>query len=480
LEKNTPWGIPWITHFLDDEFYTGQSLQPDYSRIKVPTMLWSGWADCYPTQILRAFSRLSVPKKVFLGPWGHDWPEMALPGPRIDFRGEMLKWYDRWLKGIDNGVTDEPPVTLFVRTYLPPNEMMPIDDAGEWRAEMEWVPERVSLQPMYFGDEGKLEHLPGVAAAQDSYEYDPTVGVSAGIYWGGGLIPLGMPRDQRADEAKSLTFTTPPLEQDTELLGGPKAVLYVSSTANVGYFHVKITDVAPDGTSKWVSDGGLLTSHRNSHGKPEPIVPGEVYELTIDLHYLAYKFQKGHRIRIAVASADLQNGWACGAPATHTLHRGGNHASHILLPIAPAQQPALPPPDLKPSPRPAPSADDFTGIKHNIIHDLVNDAVIVELERESGALPNSTSSKPTFGESEIRRLAKSKLTVFRKNPAGSTLEGHHVYTITRPEGVTRVEANEYLTSDAQMFRFQSRVEITVDGRSFFNKSWNVSRPRLLD
>ncbi len=333
---------------------------------------------------------------------------------------------------------------------------------------------------MYFGNDGALQTSADSAAAQDSYKYDPTVGVSAGLYWGGGLIPMGMPLDQRTDELKSLTFTSPLLEQDTELTGGPVAVLYIASTATSGYFHVKITDVAPDGTSKWVADGGLLTSHRNSHTHPEPIVPGEVYELKIHLKYLSYLFHAGHRIRIAIASADLQNAWPCAAPATHTLYRGGEHASHIILPIAPAQNPALPSPPLKPSPRPAPKPEDFTGIKHNVINDLVNDAVIVELERESGALPNSTAAKPTFGESQIRRLAKSKLTVFRNNPAGTVLEGHHIYTITRPEGVTVVAANEYLTSDAQTFRFQSRIHITIDGKTFFTKSWNVSRPRLLD
>jgi len=78
LDKNQPWGIGWLSHPLDDEFYTSQSLQPDYHRIQVPTMLWSGWADCYPTPILRAFANLTVPKRAFVGPWNHNWPEMAV------------------------------------------------------------------------------------------------------------------------------------------------------------------------------------------------------------------------------------------------------------------------------------------------------------------------------------------------------------------------------------------------------------------
>ena len=304
--------------------------------------------------------------------------------------------------------------------------------------------------------------------------------MTAGIYWGGGVLPWAMPLDQRADEIKSLTFTTASFDHDTEITGAPQAVLYISSTADSGYFHVKITDVAPDGTSKWVTDGGLLTSHRNSHTNPEPITPGQVYELIIDLKYLAYVFPAGHRLRVAIASADLQNAWPAAAAATHTLYRGGEHSSHVFLPLAPAQEPALPLPALGQSPRPAPTPDDFTGSTHKITHDLINDTVTVELERESGLLPNAASARPVFGSSTGSRLARSRYTVSRAKPAETIMHADHVYTISRPDGEYRIEANESLTSDARAFYFMSRVEIRVDGHSHFVKSWRVSRPRLLD
>ena len=480
LEENIPWGAGFLSHALDDDYWTAQSLQPDYSRIKVPVMLWSGWADCYPTPILRAFSKIDVPKKVFIGPWGHFWPEEALPGPRIDFRHELLKWFDHWLKGKDTGVMQEPPVTLFVRSYKEPQPMMPIDDNGAWRAEMEWPLSRTRSVPLYFGSDGRLDDEPESEQAHDAYEYDPTVGVTAGIYWGGGIVPWAMPLDQRGDETKALTFTTAPLTQDTELTGEPQAVLYISSSAETGYFHVKITDVAPDGTSKWVTDGGLLTSHRSSHTLPEPMVPGEIYELKIDLKFMAYVFRTGHRIRVAIASSDLQNAWPAGRPAVHTLYRGGRHASHVMIPIVPAQNPRLSRPDLKPSPRPAPDPDDYRGSQHKITDDLVNDTLTVELERVSGLLPNSSSSRPAFGQSVSRREARSLYTVSRRHPADASLRADHTYTIERPEGEIKVEANELLVSDEHCFRFTSRLEIKVDGKSHCLKSWSISRPRQLD
>jgi predicted acyl esterase len=474
LDKNTPWGIGWLTHPLDDQFYTSQSLQPDYGRIKVPTMLWSGWADCYPTPILRAFAHLTVPKRAFVGPWNHNWPEMAVPGPRIDFRSEMLRRYDRWLKGIDNGVTDEPPLNLYVHTWTEPNELMPMTDNGRWQSETEWTPARIKPETMYLADGHTLAAQPGAADAQDAYEYDATVGVTSGIYWGGGVLPWAMPLDQRADEIKSLTFTTAPFARDTELTGEPQAVLYVSSTAESGYFHVKISDVAPDGTSKWLTDGGLLTSHRTSHTNPEPIVAGRVYELKIDLKFVAYTVLSGHSLRFAVASADLQNAWPCASPAVHTLHRGAAAPSHVVLPLAPADAPKLPPSALKPSPHREPTQSDFGGSSHKITHDLVNETTTVELERIS------SDARPAFGDSIVSREARSRYTVSRRDPAAAHLNAEHICTIARPEGEIRIEANESLVSDAHMFRFQSRVEIQVDGKTHFTRSWRASRPRLLD
>jgi len=110
----------------------------------------------------------------------------------------------------------------------------------------------------------------------------------------------------------------------------------------------------------------------------------------------------------------------------------------------------------------------------------VNETVTVELERISGLLPNSSATRPPFGESISRREARSRYTVSRKDPAGTRLRAEHIYTITRPEGEIRIEANESLASDARTFRFQSRVEIRVDGKTHFTRSWRASRPRLFD
>ena len=469
LEKNVPWGIGFISNLLHGPYWRDRSLQSDYGRIKVPVMFWCGWADPYPTPILRAFSRLNVPKKILLGPWGHYWPEEALPGPRIDFRHEMLKWFDRWLKGEDTGVMEEPAVTLFVRRYKRPVAHMYLEDAGFWRHEDEWPPARNVETPFYFHPGGELSRRAATGeSAPDDYSYNPAVGIGAGIYWGGGIMPWAMPVDQRLDEAWSLTYTTPPLEEDLEVTGNPKAVLHVASTTDTAYFHVKLTDVAPDGTSKWLADGGLLATHRNSHSEPERMEPGRIYELEVDLKYVSYLFEKGHCIRVSVASADFQNAWPTAKPAVNRLHRDRRYPSHIVLPITPVQSPKLSAPDLKPSPRPAATMGDISrNTRHEISHDLVDDTVTATLERVS-------KTGPAPG------LAHSTYTVSRCNPAETVLKARYVYEVPPAGSGMTVEANEYLTSDLDSFHFLSQVEVTVDGKRHFHKSWRVSVPRELN
>ena len=143
-------------------------------------------------------------------------------------------------------------------------------------------------------------------------------------------MPWAMPVDQRLDEACSMTYTTSPLEQDLEVTGNPKAVLHAASTADTAYFHVKLTDVAPDGTSKWLTDGGLLATHRNSHSSRNRWSRAQIYELEIDLKYVSYLFEKGHRIRVSVASADFQNAWPTAKPAVNRLHRDRRYPSHVV------------------------------------------------------------------------------------------------------------------------------------------------------
>ena len=137
-----PWLFGWLEHQRYDAFWKHGSLREDYGAIEAATMLVTGWADGYTNIALRGMANLTCPKRLLAGPWSHADVETSRPGPNLDLDREMARWWDRWLKGEDNGVDREPPIVAFVRRPVTPAadlEAYP----GTWRFEGGWPLDRV-------------------------------------------------------------------------------------------------------------------------------------------------------------------------------------------------------------------------------------------------------------------------------------------------------------------------------------------------
>jgi len=223
---------------------------------------------------------------------------------------------------------------------------------------------------------------------------------------------------------------------------------------------VRLCDVAPDGVSKLVSDGGLNATHRASHAKPELLKPGEIYELNIPMKSMAYVFPAGHRIRVAISSADFHNAWPVSKSAVNAVHRSRAHASRIVLPVAPAQEPRLPAPDLKPSPSPLPAAETIAKPDYQVTYDLVNQKVTVRTA-------NGASGSATF-------------TVSMKRPAEAVVNATQDFVVSKPDMQVKVQAQCVTASDETSFRHLVEVEVTVNGKRHFNRSWSVQVPREMN
>lgn len=454
LKDNVPWSIAFLKHQTDGKYWQARSLRPDYNRIKCAVFVISGWADWYPTAMLRAFSNLKVPKRALIGPWGHSWPEDAHPGPRIDARDEYVRWFDQFLKETDTGVLDEPPITIFVKKHRTPTPDY-TEEPGFWRYENEWPLARVHTTAMYLASEGRLEsEQPRNAQAErDTYVYKASVGAMSGLL---GSLPA---LDQRPDEAFSMNYSTAPLERDLEVTGNPSATLFISSTAEVAYFHVRLSDVAPDGTSSLVSQGGLNATHRESHAHPLPLKAGETYEIKIDLQSISHIFPAGHRIRVSVSSADFQNAWPTPTPALNSLLRSMDFPSRIVLPIVPPRASPLPEPQLLPSPNTLPATFAQQGHEYSITYDLLNQKTT--LSAGSG-------------------LNRTTYTVSDLTPAEAVIRSTYEYTVLQVEGEIKVLASTVTASDANVFRHSVQVQVTMNGKRHFDNSWTLSVPRKLN
>jgi predicted acyl esterase len=202
-----------------------------------------------------------------------------------------------------------------------------------------------------------------------SLNYEPTVGTSGGL-WSGGL-PFGLPGDQAADEIRSLVFTSAPLSAPLTIAGYPRVSLRVSSTAQVAAFVVKLAEVAHDGRSALVARGIANVTRRSSSCRgdsqasrtrnrtdtPKPMLPGRIYRIDIPIDATAWRFEAGHRIRIAISGSDFPNSWPTPLPSRLKLHFGtgsqsaGSTGCALHLPILPASR--LAPPHFDPPPVPA-------------------------------------------------------------------------------------------------------------------------------
>ena len=245
VQNNVPWSVAFLENQTDGKFWQARSLI-DYDSIKCATFIVDGWQDWHATAGLNVYQKIKCPKKILIGPWSHFGgsqvgnsgppPDSAVPGPGVDYLRECGKWFDHWLKGTDNGVNKEPPVTIFVRKYTKPSSYQ-VRENGHYRYENEWPLQRAKATSFFLASPGKISSDPPTADASDTYQYNPTVGIMSEPRAGQSEFRTAL--DQRLDELHSLIYTSDLLENDIEITGQPIAILFVSSTADVTLLSVK-------------------------------------------------------------------------------------------------------------------------------------------------------------------------------------------------------------------------------------------------
>jgi hypothetical protein len=245
-----------------------------------------------------------TPVRLLLGPWAHVNTASSRPGPRIDLVPEMARWWDRWLRGKDNGIDMEPATVYFARRSTRPSPTLDTF-GGEWRALDRPT---AAVRPRAFSID-----------ARPPYQVAPDVGTAAWISCAGHL-PYGQPGDQRHDDADSLTWDWPAAGLD--LLGHPRVRARVVSSAPTAHLAVRLCDVWPDGTSALITRGLLNLLRRDGLDRSDPLVEGEEYDIEVELEATSWIFEPGHRLRLAIAGADWPNTVAPPQPVTVEV-RGG-------------------------------------------------------------------------------------------------------------------------------------------------------------
>jgi uncharacterized protein len=467
--QNEPWILKWVENQTYNDYWRHGSLCEDYGAIECAAYLFGGWRDGYTNCNLRVFEHLRGPKKVLIGPWLHVVPDVGLPGPRVDHLHEMARFYEYWLKGIDNGVMAEPPVTIYVQKFDPPQAERPLT-SGFWRHEAAWPLERGGEQAFYLSGEGKLGATPPAAEQTLSYSYNPTVGTTFGMFSAGS--PLVLPMDQRLEDAYTLNWTSAPLTDAIEILGHPQVEISVSATTDIATLTVRLVDVAPDGTAALVTKGILNLTHRESHEAPSPLTPGEIYNVTIPLDATSWLFEPGHAIRFSVAGADFPNSWPSPNAYTGTIHCGGSQPSRLLLPVVGPQEPALAQPQLQPptsfEPLVQSNAEKATW---RVTRDHIYQTAEVRMR---------TAGRTRLNEQmEIAQERDVTCQVSEQNPAQASVRGLGRTTLYWPDRVIETRARGQIESTTTVFNVTIQLDITMDGVPHFNRRWVCTFPRHL-
>jgi len=458
-----PWLLMYKKQQRNGPFWKRASLQPNYDLIKIPSFLVGGWYDGYRDSVPRMLENLKSPVKAILGPWNHNYPHDAVPGPAIEWRNEAVRFWDQWLKGRNTGIMDEPRVAVYVRHYHPPDPNLK-EIPGEWRSEEAWPVRRTQMKTLYAAGDHSLSGAPAKPEVQ-ALKYVPSAGAEAGFWWGEVLT------DQRPADAYSLVYDSPPLDADLEILGMPKALLPASATAPLANWFARLSDVAPDGRVTQVTGAGLSGAQRDSDEDPKPLEPGKVYPLEVEMHVTSWVFPRGHRVRLSVSNAIWPMIWPTPYPMTTSLAIGGEQGARLVLPVIPFEErphPKFLPPDLAPPPPGVRSEGDTWPGEWSSCRDQVRQSTRVAWHG------TSATEFPWGRETQDERLTYE---VADDDPAVSTVRGEVETGVRLADRVLTWRGVVDFKSDATSFSYTYKRTLLKDGAVIREKSWKETIPR---
>lgn len=341
LERMDPYLDEWMRHQVRDDYWKRGSVCEDYDALEVPVLAVGGWFDPYRDTVLRLVENLSArgrEVKGIIGPWAHQYPDRDLrPGPHIDFLGETLRWWDHWLKGEETTVTQEPLLRAWVTDSVRPSsvyEEMP----GGWVAEESWPSPQVELRALALreGSAGPLAAISTDAEGNRLLRVDSPqdTGQAAGRYF-----PFGnagdLPTDQRPDDGRATTVDFA-LREDLVLLGNAEAHLHLTCSTPRGQVYVRLTDVAPDGSSTLITRGNLNLASRQGRELDLDFPAGRFEDVIVPLTGIGYRLPAGHVLRVAISNAYWPWVWPQPGSGVVTVDL---ESSRIRLPVRRSPQP---------------------------------------------------------------------------------------------------------------------------------------------
>ena len=465
--KNLPFFAEnWFAHQARDDYWKHGSVCETYDSIEAPVMTVTGWGDLYVNAVPRLLENLEVPCRALAGPWAHQFPHLATPGPLPDFLGQALKWWQRWLKDVDEASDAGPVYHGFLKEGSAPDPFA-TEVPGQWLAASTWPTSDIQGQSWYLGDH-RL-HREAADAPETAFRSP----VDAGITFGE-LVPHcagpEMAPDQRSDDGASLVFDSPTLEEPIDIWGDPQFEAVISSNRPTGNLILRLCDVGPDGASERVSFGVLNLCHHSGNEHPQPVPLNEPVSIRIRLDHVAHRFPRGHRLRLALSTACWPAIWPAIDNPTLTLRpsparlilpviQSGTEIHHVSLGHPKAPRPAnievLRPPSNE----------------RRAIYDQAQGVTSLEIRDDYGEQEYADNGMTNSG------IKRECYAICRDDPLSATAEMHWTQELGRGDWRVRTETVSHLSADKDCFHLSARVSAFEGENQVFERSWKKSTTR---
>jgi uncharacterized protein len=461
--------IRWMEHPHRDAYWKHGSVCEDYGEIEAAVLAVGGWNDAYSNAVPRLMRGLRSPCKAIIGPWVHKYPHFAVPEPRIGFLQEALRWWDFWLKGEPTGVARDPAFRVYVMDAQKPGQGQDYWP-GRWIADEVWGAGRTQTKQWYLTANG-IAGSPGDETAL-ALSSPQSVGKAAGKYcimWLGD----GFPGDQREEDQASLTFDSPELAVDMDIVGQPVVELDLASDKPVAFLAVRLNDVWPSGEVSRITYGLKNLCHRDSNEFPTPLEPGKRYRVRVALDDIAWRIPKGHKLRVSLSPTYWPMMWPSPEDVTLTIYAG---PSIVHVPVR-ASDPGEVPLSWKP-------AEGATEVKRR-------ELIPPQTYRRNTVDPETGETRhevlEDFGRYEIephkliaQGIRRESYSIMPDDPLSAKAEAHWTEAIERGDWKVRTEAMTRLTATESDWIIWGKLEAYEGDAKVFEREWNETVERKLN
>ncbi len=469
LKHSGLWLDTWLQHQRRDAYWKHGSICEDFSVIQCPVFAVSGWMDGYSNAVFHLLSNLKAPRLGLIGPWGHKYPHLGIPGPTIGFLQEALRWWDHWLKGAETGIMRESMLRVWMQDSVPPTTFYDTRP-GRWVGEDSWPSANIQQRDFSLAP-GRIlpaeQPCPKKALAIQS---PLSVGLFAGKWCSYAAGP-DLAHDQREEDGGALVFDSEVLSESIELLGAPIVKLDLSANKPVAMVVVRLSDVAPDDKATRVTYGLLNLTHRTSSEYPEYLDPNERYQVSVSLNHIAQVFPKGHRLRVAISTSYWPLAWPSPEPVRLTIFTG---SSTLHLPVRQQQESDALQIEFGPSEGAQPVQKSIVESAHHnwrVIRDLAMDESTLEVINDNGIyrldninleIQNKTIEKYSYRAYDFESMRGETQSI-----RGFRRDDWSVKTITKTI-LTATTTHFYIFADLDAYEGDKRV---------YCQSWERKIPR---